>query len=220
MYSRCVAAVQCLEDRGSPALRNSLFQRATKDFEPTHPAKNYVLSRGSDLFTDSVCLDIMLRDTDAGNTHPRIFPLTVKWLKTMTPENSISAKTAKWVVCQMPSTVSGDIGTPETMSASLPYLDRVSVVCAIFTSILSCIIQDSEVNAPKSSILWELASEGIDKEIYEWDSSFVTRLLGQNGFDRVIPSPGVHSIARQFLQVYVKYMYVGYTCHIGIGFSA
>lgn len=211
-YTRCIAAVQCLEDRGPLALRNSLFYRVTKDFEPTHPAKNFVLSRGSNFFTDSVCLDIMLQDTDPMNDHPRIFPLTIKWLKTLTPEYSISSKTAKWVVSQMPSVGSGDVGTPETMSSSLPYLDKISVVCTIFTSILSCIILDAEDNVPKSSILWDLASDGIEKEIYEWDSSFVARLLGQNGIDRVIPSPESDSVARKFIQVqdtHIGYLVLG-----------
>lgn len=89
---------------------------------------------------------------------------------------TVAARLSRWVVTDMPDKGTGDIGTPETLSASLPFLDRMAIVCSIGTFFLCRLVKGMGSFEP-SEEAWALLSEGVSKEIYEWDSTFVRRTM-------------------------------------------
>jgi hypothetical protein len=76
----------------------------------------------------------------------------------------MAKRIAWWISEYMPSRGVGDVCCPDPMGASLAFLDRVSIFCAV----CSCIGEDFDE---------DLLMEGMDSEMYEWDPSFVRRLL-------------------------------------------
>lgn len=138
------------------------------------------------LLDDIPCItDSDLRHIFTGDEESlSIVPKLTAWLREeergTNVSSTISRRLARWIVCDMPSKNTGDIGVPETLSASLPYLDRLAIICSIGTAFL-CRLASGTLHAPyeppyePTETAWELLSDGVGKEMYEWDSSFVSR---------------------------------------------
>lgn len=134
------------------------------------------------LLDDIPCItDSDLRHIFTGDEESRsIVPKLTAWLGSNGDSTSVSAtisrRLARWIVCDMPSKNTGDIGVPETLAASLPYLDRLAIICSIGTAFL-CRLASGHEQTPyePTETAWTLLSDGVGKEMYEWDSSFVSR---------------------------------------------
>jgi hypothetical protein len=125
-----------IRDRVITELRQLMFYRVAKaDLDEAHPMRIFFENIKYGLsglpFSDEMCREIL-----ANNDETNILPKTRRWLKELRPDVSdLTKKLAWWVATLMPCKHSGEIGAPETMAASLPYLDRISIICAIFTAV-------------------------------------------------------------------------------------
>jgi hypothetical protein len=70
---------------------------------------------------------------------------------------------------------------PEPMVPSLPFLDRIGITLVLHTALMASVqsgLQDAD-----SPTAHALASAGIDRETYEWDSAFVRRMCLRGGVE-------------------------------------
>ena len=148
------------------------------------PAK--FLSSKDPVITDDACRSIFTGDEESRAMLPKLSA----WLPLSSSSSSsssslstsslstighvVAARLARYIVRDMPGKGTGYIGVPETMAASLPYLDRLSIICSIGREFL-CRLASGYI---PSETAWSLLDDGVRKEVYEWDSTFVDRLLG------------------------------------------
>lgn len=174
---------------GIPSLRLLLFSRTcSKIQDPDHPFKQLIekhnkclsLTLHAPMFQDDkLCKEFIVNSKS-------MLPLTEKWV--LSSENTtpvgIAKRICSWILDEMLVKGTGDIGTPETMAPSLPFLDKISIICA-----LSCAFLESMMVVSPSEEAWDLFRDGIDLEMYEWDSSFVERLLSRVSDTERIQTP-------------------------------
>ena len=134
-------------------------------------ANHAITEANSGMFGDDACREIIL------SSGKDLLPLTHQWASgaPTTTKEAIANRTCVWVFDEMMNLGTGHIGTPETMGPSLPFLDKICVLCAIGCAFLqSMMVGDKQL----TELSWMLLKDGVDREMYEWDSSFVERLTG------------------------------------------
>jgi hypothetical protein len=162
--SRHKSAIVCIKSgptEGKKTLRKYLLKRVVQMKESAVPDGLMKVD-----FTDEnlkVVLDVLPQGCFEG---------LVRWMQLPCDSSRgfsreyMAKRIAWWVVEYMPSRGVGDVCCPEPMGASLAFLDRVSIFCAV----CSCIDDGEDFDD-------NLLMEGMDSEMYEWDPSFVRRLL-------------------------------------------
>lgn len=170
-----------------PSLRLLLFTRVIQGVKE-HPFKDFIdqntlsLTMHAPMFlSDESCKEFMIGSIEAG--YPCLLPLTKKWMGKCT---DIPSRICSWIMEDMMMKGTGDIGTPETLAASLPFLDKISIVCS-----LACAFLRAMLEGPMLEESWSLLRDGIDLEVYEWDDTFVKRLTNGASIDleKILRSP-------------------------------
>lgn len=193
--------IEYVKFKGPLALRTYLFHRISYKLPTNHPAKHEIVDKRPRMYTDNVCKKILQMGL--------LFPNTSDWMKSRPERMTISSKICDWIIYEMTEKPRDKIIVPETLALSLPYLDRICVICSIFTSILSKLLSDAHILNPKhhscesrrkgiDGICWDLATDGITKEIYEWDSTFVQRLLRLPTRDENL-NPPLDLVAKRYM---------------------